>query len=593
MTKIFCAFCVHHIAADAWSLDLLSDELTALYESFCEGKPSPLPDLDFQYSDFALCQQERLLGEPAAKQMKYWKERLVGELPVLELPTDRPRTGQPTFRGAQRLLIFPMSLLASLKELSRRENVTVYSTLLAAFQILLHRYSRQDDILVGTPVGTRNRSDTEKLIGYFINTVVLRSDLSCNPDFRELLQRIHRDVLGALTHQEVSLEQLAEELKVTRHPGRNPIIQVLFQHLAMPTKLPHFNGVSVEMLAIDSHVAKFDLSLTLRDSAEGLHCEFEYNTDLFDAATIDRTAGNYRTLLEGIVKNPAEKIGRLSLLTPAEERQIVIEWNATHIPFPTDVSIPVLLERQVEATPDAIAVICGDEQLTYRELNERSNRLANYLNELGAQPDTLIGICMERSTEMLVAVHGVLKSGAAYLPLDPEYPADRLRFMLEDAQVPVVLTQKHLAENIPCEKCKVVCLDAEWETIAHGVTRPTIHPDHLAYVIYTSGSTGNPKGVMISHASICNHLFWMQQQFPLTATDRILQKTSFSFDVAVWELLAPIVTGAALVMAKSGGHRDTAYLVQLIAEKKISILQTVPSALRVLLEEPEFGNASP
>ncbi len=581
---------IHHIAADAWSLNLLNAELTALYESFCGGKPSPLPALEFQYSDFALLQREQFQGERAAQQIGYWREQLAGELPVLELPTDRPRPMQQNFHGALKRFKFPIALLPSLNELSRREGVSVYALTLVALNILLQRYSRQDDIRVGSPLSTRNQTQTEKLIGYFLNTVVLRSDLSGNPTFQELLRKIHGNILGALTHPDVSLERLVEELKVPRHAGRNPLVEVLFQYLPAPPQLPKFHGLTVELRPVDNETAHFDLTLTLCNDGDGLMAEVEYNTDLFDAATIDRMLGHYQILLEAIVLNPAEKIADLPLLTTEEKQQLLVEWNETAVPFPTELSIVDLFEKQVAATPEAVAVIFEQEQLTYRELNEKANRLARRLKNLGVQPEDLVGICMDRSIEMLVAVHSVLKAGAAFLPLDPDYPQDRLRFMLDDAQAPVVLTMERLAASVNFGQRKTVCLDAP-ETVAaesddNLARKPS--PEQLAYVIYTSGSTGQPKGVMISHSAICNQLFWMQSCFPLDGKDLILQKTSFSFDVAVWELLAPVLTGAALVMARPGGQRDAAYLAELIAEKNITILQNVPSTLRALLEEPEF-----
>lgn len=584
---------LHHIAADAWSVQLLHEELTALYESFCSGNAAFLPELECQYADFAVYQRELFQGEFAAGQIAYWKERLAGELPVLKLPTDRPAPERQTFRGALRHFNFSNTLRKALKEICCREKVTAFAVTLAAFQILLQRYSRQDDILIGCPMATRPQRKLESLIGYFVNTIVVRGDLSGNPTFLEFLYQLNRHIIGALSHQDVPLEHLVEELNVPRQPGRNPLVQVCFQFLAEPTSLPKFSNLAVEPIPIDPHIAKFDLTLVLSEASDGLVGEVEYNIDLFDRATIDRMIGHYETLLQSIVANPAQRIGELPLLTKKEEQQLLVEWNETAVPFPDELSLVDLFETQAAANPEAIAVIFEQEQLTWRELNERANRLAHHLKKLGVQCDELVGICMERSVEMLVAVHGVLKAGAAFFPLDPEYPSERLLYLLRDAQAPVLLCQKRFAEMAITEQTKVICLDAAWETFA-GESSENIEvkpaAEDLAYVIYTSGSTGQPKGVMVPHRAICNHLFWMQSCFPLARPDRLLQKTSFSFDVAIWEIFAHVVSGVSLVMAKPGGHRDTAYLSELMAAKKIALLQTTPSALRALVAEPEFQN---
>jgi amino acid adenylation domain-containing protein len=584
---------LHHIATDAWSIRLLHGELSVLYENFSAEKPDALPELEFQYADFAIYQRELFQGEFAARQIAYWKERLAGELPVLKLPTDRPTPERQTFHGALRHFKFSNTLRNALKELCHSEKVTVFAASLAAFQILLQHYSRQEDILVGCPMAVRTLGKLESLIGYFVNTVVLRGDLSGNPTFREFLHKLNRHIIGALSHQEVPLERLVEELKVPRQPGRNPLVQTCFQYLAEPPASPAFSGIEVELIPIDTHTSKFDLTLVLSEAPDGLLGEVEYNTDLFDNATIDRLVGHYETLLESIVAHPAQKIAELPWLTRKEENQLLVEWNETAAPFPKDLSLVNLLEKQVAAHPESVAVIFENEQVTWRELNERANRLARYLKKIGAQRDELIGICMERSIEMLVAVHGVLKAGAAFFPLDPEYPPERLRYMIEDAQATVLLCQKKFSQLVTREETTVVCLDAGCEAIAaesaeNLETKPAI--DDLAYVIYTSGSTGQPKGVMVPHRAICNHLFWMQNCFPLADDDCVLQKTSFSFDVAIWELFAPTVSSVPLVMARPEGHRDLAYLVELIAEKKVALLQTTPSALRALLAEPKFQN---
>lgn len=584
---------VHHIAADAWSFRLLHEELAVLYETFCSGKPSPLPEPEFQFADFAVYQRELFQGEFAEKQIAYWKKRLEGELPILKLPTDHPVSTRRNFRGALRRFKLPGVLRESLKDFCRREKMTAFSVSLAAFQILLHRYSRQDDILVGCPISTRNHPRLESLVGYFVNTIAMRGDLSGNPAIRKFLSELNGHVIAALSHPDVPLERLAEELNVPRQPGRNPLVQVCFQYLAEPPEAPKFSGLETELLSIDPGISKFDLSLVLNDDAEGLIGELEYRTDLFEPTTIDRMIGHYETLLESILRNSAQKISELPLLTSAEKQQLLVEWNNAATDFPREISLVELFEKQAAANPDSIAVECEQEQLTWRELNGQTNRLARHLKKLGVQSGKLVGICMERSVEMLVAVHGILKTGAAFFPLDPEYPQERLHYLLQDAQAAVVLCQNRFGQIVSSEKTKIICLDRDLKTFADESpenleTKPG--PEDLAYVIYTSGSTGQPKGVMVQHRALCNHLFWMQSRFPLTREERILQKASFSFDVAVWEIFAPIISGSPLVMAKPGGHRDTRYLAELIAEKNIAILQTTPSALRALIAEPELKN---
>ena len=456
----------HHIASDGWSSGILSRELTILYEALSIGMPSPLSELPIQYADFAVWQRQWLQGEVLESQLSYWKQQLGGSTAVLELPTDRPRPPVQTFRGARQSTVLPTSLTEALKELSQQEGVTLFMTLLAAFQTLLYRFTSQDDIVVGSPIAGRNRVEIEGLIGFFVNTLVLRTNLSGNPSFRELLSRVREVALGAYAHQDLPFEKLVEELHPERSLSHTPLFQVLFVLQNAQMSAMELQGLTLSPLRVDSETAKFDLSLYMVDTEQGLIGTLEYNTDLFDATTITQMLGHLQTLLEGIVANPEQRLSHLPLLTAAEQHQLLVEWNDTKKIYPQDKCLHHLFEVQVERTPDAIAVVSDDMELTYRELNCRANQLAHYLKSMGVMPEVLVGICMERSLEMIVGLLGILKAGGAYLPLDPAYPKEHLAFILEDAQVPVLLTQNRLLQRLPKQGARVVCLDTDWETMA-------------------------------------------------------------------------------------------------------------------------------
>ncbi|MEH1934754.1 MAG: amino acid adenylation domain-containing protein [Nostoc sp.] len=577
---------MHHIASDGWSIGILWQQLAALYEAFLSGKPSPLPKLPIQYADFAVWQHQWLSGEILSGQINYWKTQLVGANTVLELPTDRPRPPVQTYQGAVQSLMLPQTLSASLKELSHQQGVTLFMTLLAAFGTMLHRYTGQEDILIGSPIAGRNQVETEGLIGFFVNTLAIRTNLSGNPSFRQLLSQIREVTLEAYAHQHLPFEKLVEELQPERNLSHSPLFQVMFAFHNTPRELWELPGLTITPLEVHSGAAKFDLTLDLEETSAGIKGGIEYNTDLFDATTIARMLGHFQTLLEGIVANPEQRISDLPLLTAAEQHQLLVEWNNTQTDYDLSECLHQLFAAQVEKTPDAIAVKFADKHLTYHQLNCRANQLAHYLQTCGVQPDVLVAICVERSLEMVVGLLGILKAGGAYVPLDPEYPQERLAYMLEDCQAPVLLTQRSLVNDLPTSTQKI-CLDTDWETISQqsdGNPNSSVKPVDLAYVIYTSGSTGKPKGAMNSHRGICNRLLWMQDAYKLTETDRVLQKTPFSFDVSVWEFFWPLLTGARLVMAQPGGQRDATYLINTIAQEEITTLHFVPSMLQIFLE---------
>jgi amino acid adenylation domain-containing protein len=577
---------MHHIVSDGWSMGVLIQELTALYKAFSAGNPSPLPELPIQYADYAVWQRQWLQGDVLQQQLSYWQRQLGGSPSVLELPTDRPRPPAQTYRGTRQSLLLPKPLTDALRALSQREGVTLFMTLLATFQTLLQRYTGQDDLLVGSPIANRKRAEIEGLIGFFVNTLVLRTDLSGNPTFRELLRRVREVALGAYAHQDLPFEQLVEELQPERRLSHSPLFQVMFSLQNAPRQALYLPSLTLTPLTLGSGTAKFDLTLSLVEEASGLVASWEYNTDLFDPATITRMGGHFQTLLAGIVADPMQRLSDLPLLTAAERRQLLIEWNRTTTEYPKHRCLPQLFEAQVAHTPDATAVVFGDQQLTYRELNARANQLAHHLQKLRIGPEALVAICLERSLAMVVGLLGTLKAGAAYVPLDPTYPRERLAFMMADAQASVLLTQQRLLARLPNHTAQVICLGTDWEVIAReptGNPASRVTPENPAYVIYTSGSTGQPKGVMIPHRALGNHMGWMQQDFSLSEADRVLQRTPFSFDASVWEFYAPLLAGAQLILAQPGSHLDGGDLVRLIAEQQITTLQLVPLLLQMLL----------
>jgi amino acid adenylation domain-containing protein len=590
----------YHLVHDGWSFNVFLRELVELYNCFVVGRPSPLPELPIQFADFAHWQRQWMQGKEAEIQLAYWKKNLANSSPLLELPYDRPRPVEQTYRGAAHRIKLPISLCKSLQALSRQEGTTLFMTMLAAFVTMLHRYTQQEDINVGSSIANRRLRETEGLIGMIVNTFVLRNDISGNPTFCELLNRVRQVTLEAYAHQDFPFAKVVEALQLTRNLSHNPLYQVMFSFHDSPLsnlELPGLN-ISIEE-ALSNGSAKFDLSLVAiprseqdvgasrKTEAQGITLVWEYNTDLFNSNTITQMARCYQTLLEAIVAHPSQRVSDLPLLSAVEQRQLLVEWNNTQSDYPQYQSIHQMFEQQVERTPDAVAVVFENEQLTYQQLNGRANQLAHYLQKLGVEPEVLIGICVERSVEMVVGLLGVLKAGGAYLPIDSMYPEERVAFMLQDAQTRVLLTQERLLGILPEYQGHTICLDADWETISQDSEEnpsSNVAIDNLAYVIYTSGSTGKPKGVMLPHRAICNHMLWMQADFPLTETDKVLQKTPFSFDASVWEFYAPLLVGAQLVIARPGGHQDSDYLIQVIVEQQITTLQIVPTLLQMLLE---------
>ncbi len=581
---------MHHIVTDGWSNAILLREITTLYEDFLNERPASLPALPIQYADFAEWQRELLQGEFLEQQLAYWRKQLDGAPAVLELPTYQPRPAIQTFRGARQSTVLSASLTSQLKELSRSEGVTLFMTLLATFQVLLHRHGAGDDIVVGSPIANRNRSELEGLIGFFVNTLVLRTDCSGNPSFRELLRRVKSVALTGYSHQDVPFDKLVDELKPERSLSYSPLFQVTFALQEDRKSTLNLTGLELSWLEVDRGSAKFDLALFVSETAEGLSCLIEYDTDLFHDVAIRRMLGHFENLLESVVVDAGRRIGELPMLAPAELAEVMTMSRGERVAANYQTTLHELFQQQASRTPDAIALVYEEQRLTYAELNARANRVAHYLRHIGVGPEALVGICLERSLEMVIGLLGILKAGAAYVPLDPSYPADRLRLIVEESGIAVVLTTQGFAGLLSAE-VKSICLDAELPGATALGTVPTrlgsqsAVPGNLAYVIYTSGSTGKPKGSMITHEGICNRLLWMQETYKLGAEDTVLQKTPFTFDVSVWEFFWPLLTGARLVMARPGAQGDSRYLVDIIKREKITTLHFVPSMLAAFLED--------
>ncbi|MEH1807642.1 amino acid adenylation domain-containing protein [Nostoc sp.] len=575
---------LHHIIADGWSIGILIKEIAVLYEAFSTGELPALPELPIQYRDFVNWQRKWLDCERIQSLLTYWKQKLQGELPILNLPTDRPRrsfaSDRQTFKGAQGKLVLSQTLTKKLKNLSRNSGVTLFMTLLTAFKTLLYRYTGQTDIVVGSPIASRNRAEVESLIGFFVNVLVLRTDLSGDLSFQELLAQVKSTALEAYIHQDLPFEKLVEEIQPNRDLSYNPLFQVMFVLQNVPISNPRLSDVSVTCQEGYNGTSKFDLTLFMEDDEQGLVATCEYNTDLFNADTIARMLLHFQTLLESIVSNPEQRISDLQLLTPSEVQQLLVEWNNTETNYPQDKCIHQLFEAQVEKTPSNIAVIFENQKLTYQELNEQANQLAHYLQKLEVKPEVIVGVCMKRSPEMLIALLAILKAGGAYLPLDPAYPQERLSFMVEDSQTKVLLTQSHLVELFAKSNVHIVCIDRDSQLLSQQSREnlfSEVKSNNLAYVIYTSGSTGVPKGVAIAHQSCVAFLTWSRELFTDDDLAGVLASTSICFDLSVFELFVPLSWGGKVILVENALH-----LPSLVAE--VSLVNTVPSIISELLQ---------
>ncbi|HYW19653.1 MAG TPA: amino acid adenylation domain-containing protein [Nodularia sp. (in: cyanobacteria)] len=542
---------IHHAIFDGWSIGILLKELSLIYKAFSDGQTSKLPDLQLQYADYSVWQQEYLQGEVLDKQLSYWKQQLDG-ISTLQLPTDRSRSALQTFEGKTYSWQIPQDLTTALEIFSQKAGVTLFMTLLTAFNTLLYRYTSQDDIIVGSAIANRNWAENEGIIGLFINTLILRTQIKNNQSFSELLTQVRDTTLKAYAHQDLPFEKLVEEIQPERDLSRNPLFQVWFALHNFPIPTLQIGDLTLTPIEVERGTTQFDLSLDIYIGEQGLKGAIEYSTELFEAETIARIAQHFQTLLEGIIANPLAKLSELPLLTPADKHQLLFEWNNTQTNWEEFGSVHQVFAEQVVKTPDAIAVVFGQQQLTYAQLNKKANQLANYLQHLGVKPEVLVGICVERSMEMIVGILGILKAGGAYVPIDPSYPQERLELMLEDAQVSVLITQKQLIAKLPNHNAKIICLDDDdWQLQTDKYDQNPISnttPENLAYVIYTSGSTGKPKGVMIEHKSLSNFTQTAIKEYEIKSSDHILQFASISFDTAIEEIFPCLLTGATLVI---------------------------------------------
>jgi amino acid adenylation domain-containing protein len=575
---------LHHIVTDGWSMGILFAEVTALYAAYTSERESPLEELPVQYADYAAWQREWMEAGALEPQLGYWREKLSGAPAALELPTDRARPAVQGYRGAT--TAFKLGGAEALREASRQEGVTQFMALLAGFAALLHRYSGQRDILVGTPVANRTRPELESLVGYFANTLVLRVGVTGEESGRELLWRVREACLGAYANQDVPFERLVEELQPERNRSHAPFFQVVFALHNNPKSSLELKGLTFTHQPFEPGTARADLTLEVGETKEGLVCSFEYNTDLFEAATIERMAGHYRRLLGAMLEDLDRAVADLPLLDAAEAELMLVRWNQTRREYPRELCAHQLFEEQVKLRPEAVAVMSGETRLTYAELNRRANRLAHHLRSLGVGPEVLVGLCVEPSADLAVGVLGILKAGGAFLPLDASYPLERLSFMLDDAGVPVLVTQEDLLEALPTGRAQPVCLDADRglieampaEDVSGGVAA-----DNLAYVIYTSGSTDRPKGALLGHRGLCNLVRAQVDAFGVGPGSRVLQFASPSFDASVWEIVMALMTGATLCFGERGRSTfDGALLLETMERQGVTVATLPPSVLSAL-----------
>jgi amino acid adenylation domain-containing protein len=576
---------MHHIIYDGWSLSIFIRELSGLYTAFIQGLPNPLPQLPIQYVDFAVWQRQWLTGEVLERQLTYWQKQLAGVSGVLEMPTDRPRPPVQSFRGGIERFQLDRDLTQRLLQLSQESDATLFMTLLAAFLVLLSRYTGQSDIVVGSPIANRNHHSVEQIMGFFANTLALRGNLSDNPSFAELLAQVRQTTLSAYAHQDLPFEMLVEKLQSERDLSRNPLVQVMFAFQNAPEFSWNLPGLTIQDMPLPlEETVRFDLELNCQEVGGSLEGIWSYSTDLFDATTIARLAGHFQTLLQAIVANSKMKIGELPILSPTERHQLLVEWNNTTKKYPQDKCIHELFAAQVERTPDAIAVVFAGQKLTYRELDEQANQLAHYLQSLGVKAEVMVGLCVERSLEMMVGLLGILKAGGVYVPIDPAYPQERIAYILSDSQLSVVLTQQKFVASLPNYQGRVVCLDALEKELSGESDRPIsdVTPENLAYVIYTSGSTGKPKGVAIAHRGLCNLATAQIKLFDVRPDSCVLQFASLSFDASMSEIFMAVCAGAKLYLGSPESMQPGTALLELLQQQKITHATLVPSALAAL-----------
>jgi len=582
-------FTMHHAALDGWSLGVFFRDFSALYNAEVTGSAALLPDIPIAFSDYARWQRSRMAGPEGERLLAYWKKKLQGTSFALQLPTDGPRPATQTFCGASRCYSISASLASALHEFCLREKVTPFMVLLAAFFEVLARYSGQSDIVIGSPIAARPRVETENMVGFFMNTAVLRGNLEGNPTFRELLHRVRDTALDAYSHQDLPLEMLIRELAPERDMSRSLLFQVMLVYQNAPVHTLELHGLAASVRSIHNNTSKVDFSIELTPSAEAMDAVIEYDTDLFDSATIDRLWGHFTGYLQRAIESPEKNAGSIPLLTTAEQ-QCLAEWNATEKTYPRESSLAELIEARADRTPHAVAVVYGEQNMTYLQLNERANQLAHELHKHGAGPDQLVGLCVERSADMVVALLAIVKSGAAYLPLEPLLPFDRLRHMLEDSGIQLLITEQSLRDRLSTYSGTAILLeDCSWLANSRENIATQVEPEHLAYLMYTSGSTGRPKGVQVSRGALTNFLWSMRDWLQLGESDRLLAVTTISFDIAGLEIWLPLLTGAQVVVASRESAMDCRALRDLIAKNNITFLQATPITWQILFDAGWHG----
>ena len=571
---------MHHIIFDGWSRRIFAAELAALYDAFCHQQPSPLPAPRLQYADYAIWQRKYLQGATLEKQLSYWRQQLADAPARIDLPFDRPRPPIQTSHGAKQAVEFSPQLTQDLRDFSRRQGVTLFMTLLAGFQVLLSRYSNQEDIVVGSPIANRNRSEIEEVIGFFANTLALRTRIAGDATFEAVLQQVKESALGAYAHQDLPFEKLVEELQPDRNLSHNPLFQVLFSLQNAPRQAFELSGLKLSFMNLEEVSAKFDLSVFLTEHDDAIRGRAEYNTDLFDASTIERLVRHYRTLLTSAISNPQQLVSHLPIL-PSEELQVIVGFNPGRTALPVGRCLPALVEESARRSPESTALICGKQRIRYRQLNESANQLAHYLIQRGAGPEVLVGVYLERTPDLVTVILGVLKSGAAYVPLDPSYPPDRIHAILADSGAKMVVTQESLAPELAGSAAQTICVDSEARRISRQPCEnpgARSNPDNLAYVLFTSGSTGRPKGVAIEHCSAVTLVDWALTVFTREELSAVLFSTSVCFDLSIFEMFVPLSSGGAVVLVQNALYLPTAE-----ARNEVTLINTVPSAVTELL----------
>jgi len=584
----FLVLVMHHIVTDGWSIALLFREVTKCYAALSQGDPPELPELALQYPECAQWQREYMSGEVLTNEVEYWRRKLAGAPTLLDLPTDHPRPATHGWQGATEEFSLDSAILAKLKALAQAESSTLFMVVMAAFQSLLRRYTNQESILIGTPIAGRSEVEIENMIGLFVNTLVFRVDFANNPSFRDLIRQVRSFALEAYAHQDVPFEKLVERLVPQRSLDTHPLFQVMFTFQNIPRQVFEIPGLRIKEMPFETGIAKLDLSVEVWEDSE-FHCQFEYSTDLFERSTIRRMLGHFENLLTAAVENPDLRLGQIPIISAEEQRQVLFDWNRTAADYSRDVPLHKAFESQADRSPNATALRFPPREWTYRLLNDEANRLAHRLIEKGVHPGSRVGVFLERSPEMVLALLGVLKAGAAYVPLDPAYPLERLSFLIEDAALTCVVTRSSTSDQVPGNAPSIVAFDIDIDNDSLG-GKPTTNPatyvpaDQCAYVIYTSGSTGIPKGVEGTHRASMNRFSWMWRTYPFQPGEVCCQKTNLGFVDSIWEIFGPLLAGIPNVIIPQEAVRDPEEMLQLLAREHVTRMVLVPSLLRTLLD---------